>query len=147
MQRTAPPVKSSLNFAAIPYSCSWCRDGNTTTATYHNAAAVDYESSLMPATYTAIMFEQDHRVKRYQWMALPSTHGNGWLSLGPCISVNLCVYDLLVLCQSTGSWITTSYCNHVWVKSQRTKQLWRKIWGRKSTKTEKETGQWTVSNR
>ncbi len=41
-QRTAPQV----HFLAVPQCSSRRRDGNTTTATYRNAAAVDYERVL-----------------------------------------------------------------------------------------------------
>ncbi len=41
-QHTAPQV----HFLAVPQCSSRRRDGNTTTATYRNAAAVDYERSL-----------------------------------------------------------------------------------------------------
>ena len=42
MQRIVPQV----HFLAVMQCSSRCRDGNTTTATYHNAAAVDYECSF-----------------------------------------------------------------------------------------------------
>ena len=44
-QRTAPQV----HFLEVPQCCSRHRDGNTTTATYRNAASVDYERSFTPA--------------------------------------------------------------------------------------------------
>ncbi len=43
MQRTAPQV----HFLAVLQCSSRCRDGNTTTATYRNAAAVHYECTFM----------------------------------------------------------------------------------------------------
>ncbi len=45
-QHTAPQV----HFLAVPQCSSWRRDGNTTTATYCNAAAVDYECSFRQIT-------------------------------------------------------------------------------------------------
>ena len=42
MQCTAPQV----HFIPVPQCGSWHRDGNTKTATYPNAAAVDYECSF-----------------------------------------------------------------------------------------------------
>ncbi len=41
-QRNAPQV----HFLAVPQCSSRRRDGNTTTATYRNAVAVDYERTL-----------------------------------------------------------------------------------------------------
>ena len=43
-QRTA----SHVHFRAVPQCSSRCRDGSTTTATYRNADAVDYERSFIP---------------------------------------------------------------------------------------------------
>ena len=39
---------TQVHFLAVnvPQFSSWCRDGNTGTATYRNAAVVDYERNL-----------------------------------------------------------------------------------------------------
>ncbi len=58
-QRTTPQVKISLKFAAVPHCSSWCRDGNSGTATYHNAAAVNYERSLIDDNRADLIFGVD----------------------------------------------------------------------------------------
>ncbi len=55
-QRTSPQV----HFLAVPQCSSRHRDGNTTTATYRNAAAVDYERSFTPSTLPAPLSPQHH---------------------------------------------------------------------------------------
>ncbi len=47
MQRTAPQVEMN----EVLQCSSWCRDGNTSTVTYHNADVImEYEQSLRNMT-------------------------------------------------------------------------------------------------
>ena len=54
-QCTAPQVKTDLTLLQYCRRCSsWCRDGNMTTAMYHNAVAADYERIFrVETTYAA----------------------------------------------------------------------------------------------
>ncbi len=49
-----------VHFLAVPQFSSWRGDGNTTTATYRNAAAVDYERSLRHRSKTATQKQHRH---------------------------------------------------------------------------------------
>ena len=53
---------SQIHFAAVQQWSSRCRDGNMTTATYRNAAAVDFERSLTLQTLINLRVTSDSRL-------------------------------------------------------------------------------------
>ena len=53
MQHTAPQV----HFLVVLQCSSWCRDRNTTTAIYRNAAGVNYECIFIDSPYSVTQLE------------------------------------------------------------------------------------------
>ena len=84
-QRNALPFK--CHFLAVPKCSSWRRDGNTTTATYRNVAAVEYEQGLivnffLPQSYKkyATVFQSKYQLNSFVISLPPGLFINSYLN-------------------------------------------------------------------